>query len=177
MSVVLRNPQPLKARESSSDHQSSVVVTEIDRSGDLVLRGGRLNSALVAASNGRRRVDGRLGLSSKVTASRRLVFRVGTSIGLDSSVLDVVGVGTGSKGKKRSTRAHAPVLALNGHTVMNMLVTSMRLVEKLTWLSCTSRTRCWRRRSRDWKSNQPCGPGWHTRTQQSGTDGRQQSAA
>lgn len=121
---MLRNPQPFTTRKSSSDHQSSVVVTEINRSGDLVLWSGRLNSALVATSDGRRRIDDRLGISSKVTASRRLVLRVGTSIGLDSSVLDVVGVGTGSHGShgsKRSTGAHAPVLVLNRHTVMDVL--------------------------------------------------------
>lgn len=114
-------PQPFEARKSLSDHQSSVVVTKTKQLGDLVLRGGRLNSALIAASDGGRRVDGRLGISGKVTASRRLILRVGTSICLDSRVLDVVGVGSGRHRSKRSTGAHAPVLVLNRHTATNML--------------------------------------------------------
>jgi hypothetical protein len=91
---------------------------------DLVLLGGRLDSALVAASNGRRRADDRFGVSSGVTASMRLVLRVGTSVGLDGRVLDVVTVRQGSK---RSATGHVtksglrPALVLNRHTVTNVL--------------------------------------------------------
>jgi hypothetical protein len=91
---------------------------------DLVLLGGRLDSALVATSDGRRRADDRLGISGGVTASRRLVLSVGTSVGLDGRVLDVVAV---RQGGKRSAAGHVaesrlrPALILDRHTVTEVL--------------------------------------------------------
>lgn len=93
---------------------------------DLVLLGGRLDSALIATSDSRRRADDRLGISSGgVTASRRLVLRVGTSVGLDGRVLDVITVRQGSKRRAAGHVAESglrPALVLNGYTVTNVLV-------------------------------------------------------
>jgi hypothetical protein len=92
----------------------------------LVLLGGRLDSALIATSDSRRRADDRLGISSGgVTASRRLVLRVGTSVGLDGRVLDVITVRQGSKRRAAGHVAESglrPALVLNGYTVTNVLV-------------------------------------------------------
>ncbi|KAG9533416.1 hypothetical protein KCU93_g84, partial [Aureobasidium melanogenum] len=57
---------------------------------------GRLNGSLVATSDCWRRVGGGLGVS-KVGTSRRLVLRLGASVGLDDRIMDVVTVGQGSK--------------------------------------------------------------------------------
>jgi hypothetical protein len=107
--------------------ESSVVSGDDEKaaeSRDLVLLSGRLDSALVATSDGRRRADDRLGISGGVTASRTLVLRVGTSVGLNGRVLDVVTV---RQGGKRSAAGHVaesglrPALVLNGHTVTKVL--------------------------------------------------------
>ena len=110
------------------DHHRQWSSWESDESRDLIIRGGRLNSTLVATSDCRRRVVGRLGINSKITASRRLVLRVdasvGTSVGLGGRVLHVVSVGHGTKRNTAGRVAESgliPARVLDRHTMTNVL--------------------------------------------------------
>lgn len=120
-------PATLHGKEAFIEPSVVNVRMSCNQSRDLVLRSGRLDGTLVATSDCRRRVSGGLGVS-KVGASRRLVLRVGTSVGLDGRILDVVTVRQGSK---RSAAWHvakgglSPTLVLDRHTIVTVLAESI----------------------------------------------------